>query len=203
MFLAGKLTYRGRLNAVAPGLLVHIVDQLSGRRYLIDTGASYSIFPHVSRKPASGPRLTGPAGQLIRCWGERELTLSFHGRRFKWTFLLAEVQFAIVGVDFLRHFQLLVDPAASRLIDTKSQEQYATVSSSACAAHAAVASTASVTGPQTPVLSHQSSATVPQPPVLSHRSSVTGPQHRPLHSSSFGAIAVAFHGAVGSFPSRG
>ncbi len=39
----GKLVSRGRLNAVAPGPLVHIENQLSKRRFLVDTGASFSI----------------------------------------------------------------------------------------------------------------------------------------------------------------
>ncbi len=44
VFLAGKLAYRGFLNAVTPGRLVHVLDQTSNRRFLVDTGASYSIF---------------------------------------------------------------------------------------------------------------------------------------------------------------
>jgi hypothetical protein len=43
--MAGKLGGRGRLNAVVPGSLVHIVDQLSGRHYLVDTGASFHHHP--------------------------------------------------------------------------------------------------------------------------------------------------------------
>jgi hypothetical protein len=45
----GKLTSKGRLNAVAPGPLVHIEDQLSKRRFLVDTGASFSIYPFSSK----------------------------------------------------------------------------------------------------------------------------------------------------------
>jgi hypothetical protein len=98
--LAGKLMAQGCLNAVAPGQLVHIMDQLTGRRFLIDTGASYSIFPHRSTWPPSGLLLTGASGQRIPCWGERAVQLDFHGRWFEWTFLLADVSFAIIGVDF-------------------------------------------------------------------------------------------------------
>jgi hypothetical protein len=49
--LLGKLGCQGcqgRLNAVISGSLVHLVDQLSNRRFLVDTGASYLIFPHQS-----------------------------------------------------------------------------------------------------------------------------------------------------------
>jgi hypothetical protein len=58
----------------------------------------------------------------------------FHGRQFKWKFLLAAVSFPIVGVDFLRNFKLLVDPAAGRLIDSASLQSIPTVSSIAAAA---------------------------------------------------------------------
>jgi hypothetical protein len=76
-----------------PCNLVHLVDQLSMRRFLVDTGASYSNFPHSSTSVAAGPRLIGPSGQPIKCWGERRLEVLFDRRRFSWTFLLADVAF--------------------------------------------------------------------------------------------------------------
>jgi hypothetical protein len=96
---------------------VHITDQLTQRRFLVDTGAAYSVFPHSSTSPPRGPALSGAAGQPIPCWGERHFRLSFGDQLFDWPFLLAAVQFPIIGVDFLRHFGLLVDPAANQLVD--------------------------------------------------------------------------------------
>jgi hypothetical protein len=113
----GKLASRGLVSAVAPGQLVHITDQFTQQRFLVDTGAAYSVFPHSSSGFPSGPALSGAAGQPIPCWGERQLHLSFGGQDFSWPFLLAAVQFPIIGVDFLRHFGLLVDPAANQLVD--------------------------------------------------------------------------------------
>ncbi len=52
--LAGKLMAWGCLKAVAPGQLVHIVDQLMGRHFLIDTGMIYSIFPLRSTRRRAG-----------------------------------------------------------------------------------------------------------------------------------------------------
>ncbi len=43
-----------------------------------------------------------------------ELRLS--GQLFKWTFLQAELQIAILGIDFLRAYKLSVDPAAGKLV---------------------------------------------------------------------------------------
>ncbi len=82
LLLAGKLESRGRLNTVIPGSLAHIVDQSSGRRFLIDTGASFSIMPYKSSLKPQGQRLAGPDGQSIPCWGERKMDLIFNGRRF-------------------------------------------------------------------------------------------------------------------------
>ncbi|MFN9908322.1 MAG: hypothetical protein ACK56F_19700, partial [bacterium] len=55
LHLVGKLGGPGRLNAVAAVQLIHMLDQVSNRRFLVDTGASYSILPHGSSLPASGP----------------------------------------------------------------------------------------------------------------------------------------------------
>ncbi len=172
----GKLGRQGRLNAVVPGSLVHIVDQLSNRRFLVDTGASYSIFLHSSAAPPSGPKLRGAAGQLIPCWGEKTINLSFQGKHFTWTFLFAAVSFPIIGVDFQRHFGLMVDPAANALVDKCSAECFDTLSAltAAASADSGPPPDGQLTGPQSPVLSHRSSVTGPRSPVISHRSPVTG-----------------------------
>jgi len=47
-------------------MLVHITDQLTDWRYLLDTGASFSLVPHRSNDlPATEPRLTGPNSSLL------------------------------------------------------------------------------------------------------------------------------------------
>ncbi len=45
MHVDGKLVRQGRINAVAPGRLVPIVDETSQRRFLVDTGV-LSPSPH-------------------------------------------------------------------------------------------------------------------------------------------------------------
>jgi hypothetical protein len=75
-----------------------------------------------------GQRLAGPDGQSIPCWDERKTVHIFNGRRFAWTFLLADVQFPIIGVDFVRHFRLLVDIATGRLVDTASSKSFPVIS---------------------------------------------------------------------------
>ena len=86
----------------------------------MDTGYSYSIIPHSSQKPPSGPLLCSANGQPIPSWGEQWLTVVFGGHYYTWDFLLADVQFYIIGVDFLQHFKLVVDMAANDLRPTLS-----------------------------------------------------------------------------------
>jgi hypothetical protein len=79
-------------------------------------GVFLSIQAPPSASFPSGPRLIGPSGSLLRCWGDEKQQLRFGGRSFSWTFLRAEVAFPIIGVDFLRHHRLLLDAAADRLM---------------------------------------------------------------------------------------
>ena len=115
--LTGKLGVRGLVNAVAPGQLVYVTDQLSNRLFLVDTRAAFSILPHHSSVQPSGPSLIGPNGLPIACWGDKPVQLVLDGRRYQWIFLLAAIQFPIIGVDFICAHHLLVDPSNSRLVD--------------------------------------------------------------------------------------
>ncbi len=99
-------------------------------------GASYSIFPHQSSEPVSGPVLKGPGGQIIPCCGKKLLPVQFSGRRFTWTFLLAKVEFPILGADFLKHFNLIVDLTASQLLATDTLQRFAAGPPAATAAAA-------------------------------------------------------------------
>ncbi len=99
-------------------LLVYISDQLTGRRFLVDTGAAFSILPHHSSDPATGQGLIRPSGSPIRCWGDSAVKLKLASQHFTWSFLLADVSTAILGIDFLRAHKLTVDPANCRLIQS-------------------------------------------------------------------------------------
>ena len=121
----GKLTVPARLNAVAAGMLVHVQCQLTGRCYLVDTGATFSLIPHKSSEPqARHLPLISPGGQPIRCWGKERLQLQFSGRLFMWTFLKAEVTFPILGVDFLRANRLSVSVATNQLVDDSTGDTF-------------------------------------------------------------------------------
>jgi hypothetical protein len=54
-------------------------------------------------------------GQQIRCWGSKQAALQLSGVSYSWKFLLADVKFPILGIDFLRHHKLLVDMVGVQL----------------------------------------------------------------------------------------
>ena len=131
LYLVGKPLVRQEgsftLPAGSPGSnLIFLQDSLSNRKFLVDSGASVSVFPHHSSKPSSSSvfsnsvELRTADGSSVRCAGTREIPLCFGSRRFSWSFQLAPVTVPILGADFLRHHHLLVDVAGRRVLDSSS-----------------------------------------------------------------------------------
>jgi hypothetical protein len=110
----------GAPPTAAAGRLFFIIDHLSNKKLLVDTGSAYSIFPFQSSKRPFGPRLTAANGQRIRCWGSRRRPLLLAGQEYQWNFIQAAVSFPILGIDFLKHFELLVDVVSEKLIPRSS-----------------------------------------------------------------------------------
>jgi hypothetical protein len=50
--------------------------------------------------------------------------VEFSGCRFECTFLLAKVNFAILGADFLKHFNLIIDLAANQIVYAVSLQRF-------------------------------------------------------------------------------
>ena len=104
-------------------------DASSGKTFLIDTGAQVSIIPATTedrhRAPTDSPKLTAANGTTIASFGTKVSHVSFCGRRFATTFIVADVRRPILGADFLRRHNLLVDLRGQRLIDAKTFDSYA------------------------------------------------------------------------------
>ena len=112
-----------------PDSLLYLQDRLSSRRFLVDTGAARSVFPHRSSTPSSGPVLSAADGNSIKSWGLRTLPLQFADRHFSWDFILADVDRPILGSDFLVHHKLIVDMAGQQLLDSVDLSVFPLVSS--------------------------------------------------------------------------
>ena len=101
--------------------LFFISDRTSGLCLLVDTGAEVSVIP-----PSHTDRLSHPDALVLQAandtpiptFGKQSLTLNLGLRRsFQWVFVVAKVKRPILGADFLRHFNLLVDVGHKRLVD--------------------------------------------------------------------------------------
>jgi cleavage and polyadenylation specificity factor subunit 1 len=60
--------------------------------------------------------LSAADSRRFPCWGEKSFTVSIGGIPRRWGFLLAEVSFPIIGINFLRHHGLLLDVANLHLL---------------------------------------------------------------------------------------
>lgn len=90
-------------------------------KFLIDTGADLSILPpnnSEKKNTSHSIELFAANGTSIRTFGEKRITLDLGLRRtFQWTFLIADVSVPIIGADFLKYYDLLVDVGRNKLID--------------------------------------------------------------------------------------
>lgn len=90
-------------------------------QFLIDTGADISVLPPSTREllhPAKSHQLFAANGSTIQTYGTKRLNIDIGLRRpFVWIFTIADVKSPIIGADFLKHYDLLVDLRRSKLID--------------------------------------------------------------------------------------
>ena len=102
-------------NATGQNLsrLFYVTDCSTGSKFLVDTGTQVSIIPPSPtdrRTLHTNITLEAVYGTSIKTFGTRSLTLNLGLRRtFRWVFIIAETATPIIGADFLRHYQLLVD----------------------------------------------------------------------------------------------
>ncbi|XP_032688866.1 uncharacterized protein LOC116852521 [Odontomachus brunneus] len=123
----GKLTPPAPVQAFEPGAQsyrenrLHIFDRRTNQKFLVDSGSVVSLLPRASfkgRLQKQDLTLQAANASSIATYGQRTLELDLSLRRvFRWTFIIADVRTAILGVDFLSHFGLSVDLKRRRLTD--------------------------------------------------------------------------------------
>ncbi|VUZ44859.1 unnamed protein product [Hymenolepis diminuta] len=96
-------------------------DRNSGKSYLIDSGAEIFVPPSTfaDRTSLNHPLILAAAnGSPIDVYDQKSVTLDLGLRRtFRWIFIIADVPKRIIGVDFLCHFDLLLDLRGNKLLD--------------------------------------------------------------------------------------
>ena len=104
--------------------LLFVWDRNSGRKLLVDTGAQVSIFlvaPRERRRQKTEP-LVAANGSTIDTFGTKTIQLDLGFRKFKWPFVLANVNRPMLGADFFCSNHLLIDVYTSHIIDAKTYE---------------------------------------------------------------------------------
>ncbi|CAH8647289.1 unnamed protein product [Schistosoma intercalatum] len=133
MLIQGGKRQRRRVKAAVlagpspqVGRLFYVHDYRTNARFLVDTGAQVSVVPRGSSKSqATVLRLRAANGSVIPTYGTRQLAVNLgNRRRYLWTFIIADVPTAILGIDFLQHYELLVDSRRLQLFDTSSNSKF-------------------------------------------------------------------------------
>lgn len=98
-----------------------MTDRNTKRQFLVDTGSDVCVFPKLlvkERRNKTSYELCAANGSVINTYGYVYLKLNIGLRRdFTWKFIVADVTKAIIGVDFLSYYNLMVDVRNHRLID--------------------------------------------------------------------------------------
>ena len=81
------------------------------RAFLVDSGADVSVYPATpaQMKCCFSAALKAANGTSIRTFGKKTIKLSFAGLKVVHTFLLADVKKPILGTDFFRDNDLIID----------------------------------------------------------------------------------------------
>ncbi|GFO36326.1 transposon ty3-g gap-pol polyprotein [Plakobranchus ocellatus] len=95
-------------------------QHLSGRSYLVDTGAEVSVYPASVQERKSQPpssTLTAANGTSIHTWGKRKVFLAIGQKgQYQHEFYLADVTRSILGADFFIKHGLAIDLRGKRLL---------------------------------------------------------------------------------------
>lgn len=108
------------LLMIRSGNSMFVHDKGNDIHFLIDTGAEKSIIPAHGKDNLSKDthqQLLAANGTPINCYGEQVFTLTFSPRhKYNWNFIIADVEEPILGADFLKAHNLLVDIGKKQLI---------------------------------------------------------------------------------------
>jgi len=118
-----RLQQRPPPNDTANSSLFFVNDSLSGAQFLVDTGAACSIFPLSWANPsaiqhASLPPLHSLGFGTVEVSGKifTKIDLGF-SRLLDFDFLVSDLEYGILGADFLSFHKLIVDLSSRRLTE--------------------------------------------------------------------------------------
>ena len=113
------------MNAVPgnKGDLLYVYDSINDVKWLVDSGALYSIVPPTAAQRAQGPQdnhLQAANGSRISCYGNVVLNIKLGSKSFEFDFVVADVKNHILGADFLAEHYLAPNQRDGSLVDLNS-----------------------------------------------------------------------------------
>lgn len=97
-----------------------LIDVISGRTFVIDSGCSISIIPPTANErrmlvPSKRVKMS-QGGGLVK-YGQKKLIVDFElGNFMPWNFVIMECTEAVIGADFLIYYDLLINTRRKKLI---------------------------------------------------------------------------------------
>ena len=106
---------------------LHVLNHEAGTRFLVDSGSILSLLPHSlvqQKSPLQALKLTAANGSSIATYGQHVRTIDLGLRRtFTWAFTVGDVKSAVLGADFLSHFDLVVNLKRRCVVDAAMPSQ--------------------------------------------------------------------------------
>lgn len=112
--------------------LIFIKDIISQKSFLVDTGSTYSLIPCCFSSNDIGDfsncnvNLEAANGTSITTFGNKRIKIAFNflKKPTVWNFVVANITIPILGLDFLRYFNLMVDCGTGQVISKVYDNQY-------------------------------------------------------------------------------
>ena len=105
-------------------------DSKNKIKWLVDSGALYSIVPPTPSQRANGQQenhLQAANGSEIKCFGSVEKSITLGSKTFSFEFIVADVKHHILGADFLAENYLAPNQRDGSLLDFSSFDTIPTV----------------------------------------------------------------------------
>ena len=111
--------------------LLYIKCSITNLKFLIDMGSSCSVIPvDPNSRDHSQDYLSAVNGSSVPTFGCKNITIDLGGPvPLNWEFCIAETLKPIIGIDFLSHFDIKIDPRRGRLIFPEHIPQSANIKS--------------------------------------------------------------------------
>lgn len=109
--------YREKPQGFSNNNYITLIDNFTSQKFIVDTGSCFSLIPSLNFSfPDIVPwnhELLAANNSSLEVKGSVQVNLKFdcinNNQPILWQFLVANVPFPIIGMDFLKHFDVLID----------------------------------------------------------------------------------------------